>query len=387
MTGMMGTRMLGSFVVLLAGSLTANPVIFLHGWNSDSGIWKDLRGLLVSDAGYAGEDLYALNYYASKNSDSSCTISTDIRTVAAFVAREIETFYAERGGTQAVDLVCHSMGGLVARSVLAQGLVERAHLRRIVTLATPHFGQDATISYQAQQMKYGSLFLWELAEAWQFNWKNNRETLCVAGIADKTNGSYWDELIHCWSAALPDQPCRYVEKSHTGGGISSIWFTKPIIYKCDDGVSDDVYRLVKSFLLTGRVLDQGELTYKKPPAAIAATGGFFYQIVRTDRTPVAYASSKSKLVTPFTREDTGATVTPDYYEHGYEDEAQQKGVEFIFGTLPVAPYTLRVTASASTEAFSVTNVPVRPGQVTIARLRADGKAQMEPPRLSVLIID
>ena len=372
-------------LTLCAGWLRANPVMFLHGWNSDSGIWKEMRGLLVSDAGYASGDLRALSYYAADNSDSGCTTSTDIRTVAAFVAREFETFYVERGATQAVDLVCHSMGGLVARSMIAQDLIDPSHLRRFVTLATPHYGQNAETSFQAQQMKYGSLFLWELAEAWHFNWKMDRETLCVAGIADKKNGSFWDELVHCWSAALADHPCRYVERSHSGGGLSSIWFTKPVIYGCEDGASDPVYRLVKAFLQTGQVLDQSAMGYT-PPSAVAKTGGFFYQIVRADRTPIAYASSKSKLVTAFTREDTAATVSPDYYEHGYNNESQNSGVEFIFGTMPVASYTLGVSKSASTDAFSVTNVPVRPGRVTVARLRADGRAQTTPPTLSVLMV-
>ena len=91
-------------------------------------------------------------------------------------------------------------------------------------------------------------------------------------------------------------------------------------------------------------------------------------------------------MTAFTREDTSATVSPDYYEHGYDNESQSGGVEFIFGTMPVASYTLGVSKSASTDAFSVTNVPVRPGRVTVARLRADGKAQTTPPSLSVLMV-
>ena len=69
------------------------------------------------------------------------------------------------------------------RSLIAQEcLADPSIVRRYVAIGTPHYGQDASSSYQAKQMKYGSDFLWRLGEAWHFNgmaWPASN-TLCIA---------------------------------------------------------------------------------------------------------------------------------------------------------------------------------------------------------------
>ena len=307
-----------STLMLAANLLALRPVVFLHGYDlnssSDAGsVWNNMIKLLKSDAGYAESDLHAYSYYSSAFGNNK---NTPIRTVAESVANEIAELYYENG-MQPVDLVAHSMGGLIVRAMLAYNLIDRQCLGRFITLGTPHYGQNMEndnsldlAGKQADQMKYGSIFLWELADAWHFNGKTLPNTLCIAGVYDTKNNSRWDGLVHVWSAALGDAPCRYVNKCHapilssstsTGsfwgaliggiltGGIGGIILgglggaaagkadATDVLYQCTKGTSDDVYVLVKWYLRYGYAYPQSSLSYS-PPAAVTETGGLFYQI-------------------------------------------------------------------------------------------------------------
>ncbi|MBQ9432022.1 MAG: alpha/beta fold hydrolase [Kiritimatiellae bacterium] len=348
--------------VLPAITVSANPVVFLHGWNSNGSIWDAMSELLVSDAGYSADDFLKLNYYSSNNSSSPCSTSSGINDVAAFVAGEVIDFFQSRGG-RSVDIVAHSMGGLVARSMLANGYIETNCVRRLVAIATPHYGQAATITFQAQQMKYGSKFLWDLAEDWHFKGNVFDEVLCVAGVASKTSGSYWDGLVHSWSAALGDTPCRYVDCYHA----STFSILGSVIYACKKGTKDPVYKLVKNFLTEGTVLDQTEC-YEDISGVVTNHGGLFYQVVRNGGTPVAYASSVDALVTKFYRPDTAVTVTPDDLEHGYNNESQQYGLEMLFGNVKQGRLRLTVKASDGFDGFDYDGAEIKGGRVGVYRL-------------------
>lgn len=109
------------------GPLSKVPVVFVHGYfHNRVGFVGLARALAVRGLG----PLYGFNYpwWAS--------VESNARRLERFVARVCK----ETGGG-AVDLVCHSMGGLVAMEMLRNGL-ERDHVavRRCVTIASPHAG-------------------------------------------------------------------------------------------------------------------------------------------------------------------------------------------------------------------------------------------------------
>ena len=151
-------RILSVFAILVAIHVSyANPIVWLHGWNSDGSLWKGLQGQMVAGSHASYGDFLTLSYY-----DDGFGFSTDtpIEEVAAAVARAIQNFYDERGDGVPLDVVSHSMGGLVFRSMIAQQcFVDNSILRRYIAIGTPHYGQNAEVSYEAQQMKYGSNFL------------------------------------------------------------------------------------------------------------------------------------------------------------------------------------------------------------------------------------
>ena len=251
------------FTVILS---VANPVVWLHGWNSDGSLWDNLQAQMIQSASASANDFLTLSYY-----DDGLGFTTDspIDEVAQAVSREIMNFYEGRNDGMPVDVVAHSMGGLVFRSMIAQEcFVDNSILRRYITLGTPHYGQNADLSYQAKQMKYGSDFLWRLGEAWHFDGKRwlGQDTLCIAGITDfyfgqstKSYGSYWDGLIHAWSASLGgDVPVRYVYRCHSSTLLNA---EAPALCSCRDKGKDAVFCLIRDFLDDGSLPERLIPTY------------------------------------------------------------------------------------------------------------------------------
>ena len=126
------------------------PVILVHGVLVNDGVWFAVRRYLARhDVGA----VYTLNYgppYA------------DIEHFAEQLGAKIESVCAVTGAAH-VLLVCHSMGGLVARAYVRQrGL---ARIKRIVTIGTPHHGSifaRGLIGRCLAQMRPGNAWLAEL---------------------------------------------------------------------------------------------------------------------------------------------------------------------------------------------------------------------------------
>lgn len=399
----MKSRSLAAFAAafLAFSAFAAHPVMFLHGWNSDGKIWGTMRSLLETNGGYSADDLHAISYYGS---DFGYSKSTPIQTVAEGVAREITQLYRDSGDVP-VDIVAHSMGGLVVRAMLAYDLIDAKCIGSFVSIATPHYGQNIdAVGKQTEQMKYASPFLWRLADDWHIKGNAIPDTLCIAGSYSTKNGSRWDGLVHAWSAALADTPCRYVKKCHsplvsdtakTGSGIGAIiggaltggiigaivggiignTSSEPTdaIYQCHDGVGDDVYVLVRDFLADGSVRDQSELSYATLPSSITSKGGMFYQIVDETNAPAVFKSSDASLVHTFWHIEDDKRIIAEYLEHGVADiSSQETGVELVYGTMPAGSYSLTARASTTTPAFTAGPLVVNGGRMTVARLRCDG---------------
>lgn len=137
------------------GSLTEAkpPVVLLHGFIDNRSALALLRHHLVRQGGL---QVVSLNY---------SPLTCDIRAAAAELGRRIEEV-CERTGSQQVDVVGHSLGGLIAR-YYAQRLGGDARVRTLVTLGTPHSGTRvaplADVHPIVRQMRPGSSILKELS--------------------------------------------------------------------------------------------------------------------------------------------------------------------------------------------------------------------------------
>ncbi len=135
----------------------------------------------------------------------------DIRDSAGLVARKVESIVAQTGVTQ-VDIVGHSMGGLVGLYYLKR-LGGRHRVRRLVLLGTPTQGTwsallglfTAPLGLASLQLLPGSPFLRELAE-----------TPLPAGVDVVSVGALRDWLAPVASTVLDGVRHVSVSTSHSG---------------------------------------------------------------------------------------------------------------------------------------------------------------------------
>ncbi|MBC7273418.1 MAG: alpha/beta fold hydrolase, partial [Streptomyces sp.] len=129
------------------------PVVLLHGFIDNRSVFVLLRRALAQ---HGGRHLESLNY---------SPLTCDVRTAAALLGRHIEEV-CRRTGSDRVDVVGHSLGGLIARYYV-QRLGGDTRVRVLVTLGTPHTGTRVVPLANAhpivRQMRPGSTLMAELS--------------------------------------------------------------------------------------------------------------------------------------------------------------------------------------------------------------------------------
>ncbi|MFJ9565385.1 esterase/lipase family protein [Streptomyces fuscichromogenes] len=130
----------------------APPVVLLHGFIDNRSVFVLLRRSLAQ---HGGQRVESLNY---------SPLTCDIRTAAELLGRHLEEI-CERTGSSRVDIVGHSLGGLIARYYV-QRLGGDLRVRTLVTLGTPHSGTRVAPLADAhpivRQMRPGSEVIEEL---------------------------------------------------------------------------------------------------------------------------------------------------------------------------------------------------------------------------------
>ena len=131
---------------------TKPPVVLLHGFIDNRSVFVLLRRSLAQ---HGRQHIESLNY---------SPLTNDIRAAAELLGRHIEDI-CERTGRDQVDIVGHSLGGLIARYYV-QRLGGDLRVRTLVTLGTPHAGTKVIPLMNAhpivRQMRPGSKVIEEL---------------------------------------------------------------------------------------------------------------------------------------------------------------------------------------------------------------------------------
>ncbi|MEU4142153.1 lipase family alpha/beta hydrolase [Streptomyces parvulus] len=129
------------------------PVVLLHGFIDNRSVFLLLRRSLAQ---HGRHQVDSLNY---------SPLTCDIRTAAELLGRHVEEI-CERTGSERVDVVGHSLGGLIARYYV-QRLGGDRRVRTLVTLGTPHSGTRVMPLADAhpivRQMRPGSAVIEELS--------------------------------------------------------------------------------------------------------------------------------------------------------------------------------------------------------------------------------
>lgn len=145
------TALYRSFYRLAPGPADRTPIIFVHGlYHNYTAFYLYLRWFRK----WGWQHVKAVNLPGKFQS---------IHDFGRILNEKVEEVLREAGSNQ-VDLVGHSMGGLVIRSYLANNPVT-AKVRRVVTLGSPHAGTKLAVlgvGKAAKEMIPGSPFLEEL---------------------------------------------------------------------------------------------------------------------------------------------------------------------------------------------------------------------------------
>ena len=126
------------------------PIVLMHGYGCSRGVWWLLRRRLEA-AGHTVASVSLAPPYIS------------LGRLEPLLNQRIEEVCAATGSPQ-VTLLCHSMGGLIARCYLARH--GRKRVARLITLATPHMGSDLSrigFGQNSREMTTGSLWLQDMA--------------------------------------------------------------------------------------------------------------------------------------------------------------------------------------------------------------------------------
>jgi len=138
----------------------APPIILVHGWNGDESTWPAPERLIELE-NTLQRDIYMFTYRTAIYPNRFPPLEVVEEQFTRYIAP-----YAQ------VDVIAHSMGGLLVRHYLADH--DQSPIRRVVFLATPHFGSNAAHllmglgsalaegNIQANEIQPGSDFLWQL---------------------------------------------------------------------------------------------------------------------------------------------------------------------------------------------------------------------------------
>ena len=135
--------------VLPAGASAHDPILFVHGWNGDTGMWTTMISRFQAD-GWTSSELnnWSYNWHQSN------------ATTASQIATKVNSILAATGAAK-VDIVSHSMGALSSRYYI-KNLGGDQKVDDWVSLGGPNHGTD-TANYcfdtSCVEMRQNSSFL------------------------------------------------------------------------------------------------------------------------------------------------------------------------------------------------------------------------------------
>lgn len=205
------TTLSAVLVPATAHAETRNPVLFVHGYSGSADNWDPMISDFTDD-GWDRDELYAISYdYDASNTET-----------AEVIAREVDRILAETG-SEKIDMVTHSMGGLSSRWYL-KFLGGHEKVDNWISLAGPNQGSTVELpcvgtSPSCQEVVVGSGFLAAL----------NSGDPTPGDVAYTTFRSYCDFIIRpVSSVTLPGAD------NNLAGCVGHISFLR------DSGVSEDV---------------------------------------------------------------------------------------------------------------------------------------------------
>jgi len=130
------------------------PILFVHGWSSASHAFLFIY-LALKRRGF--KNMYFMTYRP---------IFADARKLAGQVAEKID-FVREKTGASRINVISHSMGGVLTRYAIKNGGAD-GKVETLIALGGPHMGSRAAafipLGKNTLQMAYKSSFMTDLAD-------------------------------------------------------------------------------------------------------------------------------------------------------------------------------------------------------------------------------
>ena len=304
--GLVGFRLrlglvLGLSIRALFGQHSANPVLLVNGFQSvcpdggGSGTFGNLQQLLDED-GASSVDFF----------DVCSAPDSSIESLAGLLTAKIQSYPGP------VDVIAHSMGGLIVRAYL-QGWTTAPYLnppinpkiRKLVLLGTPNFGVSNKFlllslvmpwtSNQVAEMQFGSPFLLYLA-TWNQLYDDLRgvDAVAVTGTAGiDAGGVPWDGVVDVASASID-----FADSSGLRTFAVPYCHTGVVLLACQSGAgmiasvtdrSHLSYQLLRSFLDGNNNLG----AIAPQASSVSTTGGIQFSL--SDPNGNAYTNQLSSV--------------------------------------------------------------------------------------------
>ncbi|HHT9135584.1 MAG TPA: esterase/lipase family protein, partial [Candidatus Avalokitesvara rifleensis] len=133
-------------VILVAGVWGSGKPKLDTGKDNPNYTWSKFLSMLVSK-GYSSDDIIDVNYdkkFKGINLNAASFDHPEIRKILEnSIKKALDDLHGKKVAGRKVDIVAHSMGGLVVRSFCATNPnLCKDHIRKLITIDTPHLGSE-----------------------------------------------------------------------------------------------------------------------------------------------------------------------------------------------------------------------------------------------------
>jgi len=131
----------------------SNRVVFIHGLGgSAESTWGDFKDLILGDKNITGQ--YLINFYQYPTKIFRLPFTSKVPAIGQLAKGLRTTIEIKYPDDKEIILVCHSLGGLVARQYLLELIKSKEYNRkhRVLLYCTPNDGADLA--------RVGSLLSW-----------------------------------------------------------------------------------------------------------------------------------------------------------------------------------------------------------------------------------
>ncbi len=203
----------------------------LKGKDNPNYTWSKFRPMLEGK-GYASEDIVDVDY-TEQNANAFDDVATQ-NELKTTISNVLDNFFLNKIAAQKVDIVAHSMGGLVVRSFCANPATSdfcKESIRKLITIDTPHLGSElANLVVETNAKPQSSCYevLPKIEETGRRIWADNEHTALAGGHIALSVGS--TALSQLGNAPFPVPLISAV-------GLAEIGF-QPIRFAYDEGIND-----------------------------------------------------------------------------------------------------------------------------------------------------